>query len=135
MTQKSCWSVLYSDPHHGTFIKKLERLGDFSVLDMEEERFIFNHEKIVHASFMVEHATDSWDGLVMHMLTLARKFTPVWKIAIGDEMLSGETGPECSGMEQYRVEAVKGLRLLRWEINAAQEYRRTSWLGGLPNHW
>jgi len=125
---------MYAGPHHGVFLKKLERLGEFVSLEVERERFVYFDEKIEHASFLVGHSASSWPELVIQMLHVAQLISPGWKVIVGTRSLSGEAGPKANGTEGYQQKP-SGMRLIKWEINEAQLYRRMRWLSGQPNRW
>ncbi|WP_125469054.1 hypothetical protein [Methylomagnum ishizawai] len=134
MALQSYWSVMYVGPHHGVFLKKLERLAGFTALELERERFIMWEERVEHTSFLVEHRARTWPELIVDVLHIAQRVCPAWKLVMGNKAVVAETGPACSGVEGY-TQRISGTRTMRWEINEAQYYNRMRWLSGQPNRW
>jgi hypothetical protein len=132
---QSYWSVMCVAPHHGNFLKKLERLAHFSALEVESERVIFNDEKVQCSTFLVRHQATSWNELVLELLGTAKGIVPVWKMTIETQSISGETSQNVGGPNVEYQMPLTGLRSLRWSINATQQYTRTKWLNGQPDHW
>lgn len=131
---QSYWSAMYAGPNHGVFIKKLERLGRIRALEIERERFFIGEDRIEHASFLVKHVAVSWQDLHWQVLEVARIVFPVWKVTLGKESLTCETGPDVSALTGY-TQRITGHRLLKVEANAAQYYSRMRWLSGQPDRW
>ena len=132
---RSHWSVMYGGPHHGVFIKKIERLAGIKATELDCERFVWNDEKIEHSTFYVEHQASTWEEFVLEMLHTARLVFPVWNITIGAKSLEGLTSPHLSGPNVEYQQRISGHREIKWEINAFQQYQRMSWLNGQPNRW
>lgn len=128
---RSYWSATYSGPHHGVFVKKLERLAGIKAVELERERFTLDDEKLEHASFFVEHHAPGWSELVLELLRVAHLICPTWTVTIGDQSLVGAAGPHLVGGSQR----ITGQRELRWEITQSQQYQRMTWLGGQPDRW
>ncbi|HEY8027333.1 MAG TPA: hypothetical protein VIF60_22510 [Burkholderiaceae bacterium] len=135
MTMQSCWSATYVGPHHGTYIKKLERLAGFDVVALERERFIVNEEKIEHSTFLVNHDSNCWQDLVIEILHTAQLIFPVWKVTICGNVLSGEVS---RNMDRPNVEfqmRLSGHRSITWKVNKDQCYTRMKWFGSQPDRW
>lgn len=133
---KSYWSVLCVESNHGNFLRKLGRLAHFAPLEVESERFILNKKKVVHFTFFVVHEEAlTWDGLVLEILETAKSIFPVWKITIETKTLSGETSQNIDGSNIEYEMRITGHRNISWSINESQQYVRTKWLNGSPNHW
>ena len=135
MAMQSYWSVTYTGPHHGPFIKKLERLAGFKALELERERFILNDEKIEHSMFVVQHDSQCWQDLVIEILDTAQAIFPVWNVTIGSKALSGETSRNMGGPNVEYQMRLSGHHSMTWEVSEAQNYKRKRRLGEQPDRW
>jgi hypothetical protein len=131
----SSWSISYSGQHSGVTLKKLERAGRFVALEVEKERLLIQDEKVEHASFLVEHDSESWPALVMSILSTARVLMPEWRILLGANSVHGSFGDILSAYKPGYKLPVSGLRSVAWEVNSEQKYVRMRWLSGTPNRW
>ncbi len=135
MQMKSYWSVMCASPHHGKFLKKLQRLAHFTALEVECERFILNDEKIEHSTFFVSHQASTWNELVLELLGTAKTIYPIWKMMIESQSLSRETSQNIDRLNVEYQMRLSGHRNITWSINETQKYTRMMWLNGLPNRW
>ena len=132
---RSYWSVMYVGPHHGVFIKKLERLASFHVQELERERFIWDDEKVECSCFYVEHDANCWDDLVLEILQVARNIFPCWNVTIGKDEMHGETSKNLDGSSAEYQQRISGHRNIQWTIKKSQSYARMKWLNGQADKW
>jgi len=129
MLMRSHWSAIYTGPHNGVFIKKLERLAGIKALELERERFLWtNNERVEGASFFVEHSAPAWGELVLEILHIAHLIRPTWSITIGTKSLSGSTNIRDGNIVDYGHRIADQVEIT-WEIAESQQYRRANWLG------
>lgn len=133
---RSLWSITYGGPHHGVVLKKLARVGKFTPLEVERERFLIDDKKIEHASFLLHHDVEDRPSLLMAVLDAARLIFPEWRLSLlGEKKLTGEFGDFFRGYESGYTLPTTSLRSVKWEINEAQNYSRQHWLSGQPDRW
>jgi hypothetical protein len=122
----SSWCLICAGPHHGVMVKKLERLAGIKALQLEQDRLVLGGEKLERSVFRLRHAAQSWPELVLEVLGIARRIHPVWKMTLGPDVLAGETGADVEGSGVKHQMPLTGLRVLGWQINAAELSRQTA---------
>ncbi len=122
----SLWTVSYAGPHYGVFMKKLARVMDIRMQDIETQRTQFKGEKISYSSFVLEHDAGRWEELLAQTLQTAQSISCRWELSIGCYPIkknhgTGEKMRVVSGSCDNCRSFLSDMRSVTWKISESQD--------------
>jgi len=107
-------------------MKKLARVMNIRMQDIETQRTQFQGEKISYSSFMLEHDADRWDELLAQTLQTAQSISCWWNLSVGFDSLkknfeTGEKMRVVSGSCDNCRSFLSDMRSVTWKISESQD--------------